>query len=123
MLWHSLVHPVGSGVTVSLAPLWRQVVRQLWREVRGAHSRANLPGIIDMAQYKLPDAKGMDTVVAYGIAAAPHNEAAVQGIHANALLLVVEEAGGICADHRRQPGRPAGGRRREDDRDWQPSHG
>ncbi|MBG0818968.1 hypothetical protein [Planomonospora sp. ID82291] len=96
VLWHSLVHPVGTGVTVSLAPLWRQVVRQLWREVRGAHSRAGLPGIIDMAQYKLPDANGLETVVAYGIAAAPYNEAAVQGIHANQLLLVVEEAGGIA---------------------------
>ncbi|MBG0818780.1 hypothetical protein [Planomonospora sp. ID82291] len=81
VLWHSLIHPVGTGVTVTLAPLWRQVVRQLWREVRGAHSRAGLPGTIDMAQYKLPDANGLDTVVAYGIAAAPYNEAAVQGIH------------------------------------------
>ncbi|WP_449061746.1 hypothetical protein [Planomonospora algeriensis] len=96
VLWHSLVYPVGTGVTVSLAPLWRQVVRQLWREVRGAHSRAGLPGTIDMAQYKLPDANGLETVVAYGIAAAPYNEAAVQGIHANQLLLVVEEAGGIA---------------------------
>ncbi|TMR09082.1 hypothetical protein ETD86_45045 [Nonomuraea turkmeniaca] len=96
VLWHSLIHPVGTGITVSLAPLWRQVVRQLWREVRAAHSRAGLPGTIDMAQYKLPDASGMDTVVAYGLAAAPYNEAAVQGIHANHLLLVVEEAGGIA---------------------------
>ncbi|MFC7723440.1 hypothetical protein [Nonomuraea recticatena] len=96
VLWSSLVHPVGTSVTVSLAPLWRQVVRQLWREVRSAHSRAGLPGTIDMAQYKLPDANGLDTVVAYGIAAAPYNEAAVQGIHANQLLLVVEEAGGIA---------------------------
>lgn len=96
VLWHSLVFPVGTAVTVTLAPLWRQVVRQLWREVRAAHSRAGLPGVIDMAQYKLPDARGMDTVVAYGIAAAPWNEVAVQGIHANKLLLVVEEAGGIA---------------------------
>ncbi|MEU4229543.1 hypothetical protein AB0F17_35045 [Nonomuraea sp. NPDC026600] len=96
VLWHSLIHPVGTGITVSLAPLWRQVVRQLWREVRAAHSRAGLPGVIDMAQYKLPDASGMDTVVAYGLAAAPYNEAAVQGVHANHLLLVVEEAGGIA---------------------------
>ncbi|MER5322389.1 hypothetical protein [Streptosporangium roseum] len=96
VLWHSLVHPVGTGVTVTLAPLWRQVTHQLWREVRGAHSRAGLPGEIDTAQYKLPDANGLLTRVAYGIAAAPHNEAAVQGIHAQFLLLVVEEAGGIA---------------------------
>ncbi|WP_433357714.1 hypothetical protein ACQP25_44865 (plasmid) [Microtetraspora malaysiensis] len=96
VLWHSLVHPVGVGVTVTLAPLWRQVARQLWPEVRGAHARAGLPGQIDMAQYKLPNAAGLDIAVAYGIAAAPTNEAAVQGIHAAQLLLVVEEAGGIA---------------------------
>lgn len=96
VLWHSLVHPVGTGVTVTLAPLWRQVTHQLWREVRGAHSRAGLPGEIDAAQYKLTDANGLLTRVAYGIAAAPHNEAAVQGIHAQYLLLIVEEAGGIA---------------------------
>ncbi|GAB2467844.1 hypothetical protein GCM10027187_40000 [Streptosporangium sandarakinum] len=96
VLWASLVYPVGTNTVVTLAPLWRQVARQLWPEVRAAHTRARLPGTIDMAQYKLPDANGLDTVVAYGIAAAPHNEAAVQGIHAANLLLVVEEAGGIA---------------------------
>ncbi|MGW0486185.1 hypothetical protein [Nonomuraea sp. NPDC003214] len=96
VLWHSLVHPVGTGVTVTLAPLWRQVTHQLWREVRAAHSRAGLPGEIDTAQYKLPDEAGLMTRVAYGIAAAPYNEAAVQGIHGQHLLLVVEEAGGIA---------------------------
>ncbi|MFI9845128.1 hypothetical protein ACIHFD_49475 [Nonomuraea sp. NPDC051941] len=96
VLWHSLVHPVGTGVTVTLAPLWRQVTHQLWREVRAAHTRGNLPGEIDTAQYKLPDEAGLMTRVAYGIAAAPYNEAAVQGIHGQHLLLVVEEAGGIA---------------------------
>ncbi|WP_433542060.1 hypothetical protein ACQP10_37875 (plasmid) [Streptosporangium sandarakinum] len=96
VLWASLVHPVGTTTVVTLAPLWRQVARQLWPEVRAAHTRAGLPGTIDMAQYKMPNALGLDTVVAYGIAAAPTNEAAVQGIHAANLLLVVEEAGGIA---------------------------
>ncbi|MFC4014626.1 hypothetical protein ACFOY2_45900 [Nonomuraea purpurea] len=96
VLWASLVYPVGTNIVVTLAPLWRQVARQLWPEVRAAHTRAGLPGTIDTAQYKLPDKNGLDTVVAYGIAAAPHNEAAVQGIHSANLLLVVEEAGGIA---------------------------
>ncbi|MER5649701.1 hypothetical protein [Streptosporangium sp. NPDC002524] len=96
VLWFSLVNPVGSTTVVTLAPLWRQVSRQLWPEVRGAHTRAGMPGIVDTAQYKLPNAAGVETVVAYGIAAAPYNEAAVQGIHAAQLLLVVEEAGGIA---------------------------
>jgi hypothetical protein len=35
------------------------------------------------------------TVVAYGFRPADNNEAAVQGIHAPHLLIVVDEAGGI----------------------------
>lgn len=96
VLWASLVHPVGTNTVVTLAPLWRQVARQLWPEVRAAHTRAGLPGTIDLTQFKMPDRNGLDTVVAYGIAASPHQEAAVQGIHAANLLLVVEEAGGIA---------------------------
>lgn len=95
VLWWSMVHPVGTAKTVLLAPLWRQVTHQLWPELRRSHSKADLPGVVDMSQMKMPTEKGLDVVVAYGIAAAPHNEAAVQGIHAANLLLVVDEAGGL----------------------------
>jgi hypothetical protein len=94
-LWFSMVHPPGTAKVVTLAPTWRQVVRLLWAEVRVAHSRAGLPGTVDMAQLKIPDASGAEVVVAYGLSAAPWNEAAVQGIHAPKLLLIVDEAGGL----------------------------
>jgi hypothetical protein len=95
VLWMVYTRPPGTAKAVTIAPLWRQVIRQLWPEIRTAHSRAGLPGAVDMGQLKIPDAKGMDFVAAYGIAAAPWNEAAVQGVHAPSLLLVVDEAGGI----------------------------
>jgi hypothetical protein len=95
VLHFAYTHPVGTAKVVTIAPFWRQVVRQLWPEIRSAHSRAGLPGAVDAAQLKLTDAAGMETVVAYGISAPPWNEAAVQGIHAPQLLLVVDEAGGI----------------------------
>jgi hypothetical protein len=94
-LWWSVVHPVGTGLVVILAPLWRQVERQVFPEIRRAHRMNGLPGWVDMTQMKIPSASGVDTVVAYGIAAAPHNEAAVQGIHIPNLLIIVDEAGGI----------------------------
>lgn len=95
-LWFALVHPVGTARVVTTAPLWRQVVRQAWHEIGLAHDRAGvLPGKVDMAQYKLTTEFGRGLVVADGIAAAPHNEAAVQGLHAPRLLLLVDEAGGI----------------------------
>ncbi|MFF4777550.1 hypothetical protein ACFY05_32305 [Microtetraspora fusca] len=94
-LWMSMVHPPGTVKVITLAPTWRQVVRLLWSEVRFAHARAKLPGVVDMAQLKVQTASGMDVVVAYGLSAAPWNEASVQGIHAPRLLLIVDEAGGI----------------------------
>jgi hypothetical protein len=94
-LWFAMTNPPGTAKVVTMAPSWRQVVRLLWSEVRNAHSRAKLPGTVDAAQLKLPDASGKEFVAAYGISAAPWNEAAVQGIHAPRLLLIVDEAGGI----------------------------
>lgn len=94
-LWHSCVHPVGTALTVTLAPRWRQVYRQIWPEVRAAHARSGMPGWVDMAQMKIRDESGMDRVVAYGMPIDPDDETSVQGIHAPNLLVIVDEAGGI----------------------------
>lgn len=95
VLWHSAVHPVGTSIAVTIAPLWRQVQRQVWPELRKAHRKAGLPGQVDQTQLKLTQPNGLQWTAAYGVAANPTNEAAVQGIHASHLLLVVDEAGGI----------------------------
>jgi hypothetical protein len=95
VLWFTAVHPVGQALAITLAPLWRQVEKGLWPEIRGSHRRCGLPGQVDMTQMKAESIDGLDTLMAYGIAAAPHNEAAVQGIHKPKLLLIVDEAGGI----------------------------
>jgi hypothetical protein len=94
-LWFTMTRPPGTALAVTVAPQWRQVIRQLWPEIRNAHSRAALLGTVDATQLKLPDAAGHDVVTAYGLAAPPWNETAVQGIHKASLLLVVDEAGGI----------------------------
>lgn len=94
-LWFSMTRPVGTALVVTIAPQWRQVIRQLWPEIRNAHSRAGLLGTVDATQLKLPDAAGNETVAAYGLAAPPWRETAVQGIHKPHLLLIVDEAGGI----------------------------
>ncbi|HEY1668554.1 MAG TPA: hypothetical protein VGG54_22915 [Trebonia sp.] len=94
-LWRAFTSPVGPTLIVTLAPKWSHVHRQLWPEIRRAHAKAQLPGVVDMAQLKIPSRTGVDTVVAYGKAVQPWDEAAVQGIHAARLLLIVDEAGGI----------------------------
>jgi hypothetical protein len=94
-LWYAYTRPVGTTLVVTIAPQWRQVIRQLWPEVRNAHSHAGLPGTVDATQLKLAAADGTEHVVAYGLSAPPWREAAVQGIHKANLLLIVDEAGGI----------------------------
>lgn len=94
-LWFGATRPVGTALVVTIAPIFRQVARQMWPEIRKAHARAGMPGVVDMTQWKIPTAERLDYTVAYGLSAPPHNEAAVQGIHAPELLLVVDEAGGI----------------------------
>ena len=99
--WFACVHPVGTALTVTTATRLRQVQRQLWPHVRRLHAKAGLPGECDMIQWKMPDINGVSTVVAYGFTAPEHDEAAMQGIHAPKVLLIVDEAGGIS--------RPVGG--------------
>lgn len=94
-LWWASVHPVGTALTVTTATRFRQVQRQLWPHVRRVHAKAGLPGDCDMTQWKMPDQYGVDTTVAYGFSAPEHDEAAMQGIHAPKVLLIVDEAGGI----------------------------
>jgi hypothetical protein len=81
VLWRAFTAPVKPTLIVTLAPKWSQVHRQLWPEIRSAHSRAGLPGAVDMAQLKLTDRDGYEKVVAYGKAVQPWDENAVQGVH------------------------------------------
>lgn len=92
-VWFGAVHPPMDTQIVTTAPRSRQVRSLLWPEIRRAHSRAKypMPGKTDMTQWKVGD----DYLLAYGFSAANASEDAVQGIHANHLLIVIDEAGGI----------------------------
>lgn len=95
-LWWTMVHAPGTALAVTVAPLWRQVVRQMWPEIRRAHARAKLPGQVDTYAMKQRTAdEGLVVVTSYGLVANKHDESATQGIHSPNLLLVVDEAGGI----------------------------
>jgi hypothetical protein len=96
-LWWTMVHAPGTALAVTVAPLWRQVVRQMWPEIRRAHSRANLPGeVATFAMKQRVLETGLEVVTSYGLVANKHDESATQGIHSPHLLLVVDEAGGIA---------------------------
>lgn len=84
---------------ITSAPTSHQVRTILWREIRRRQKEANIPGRISQGQ--VPEWKD-DTgeVIAFGRKPADYldvNEAAAafQGIHADALLIVLDEGSGI----------------------------
>ena len=88
--WWISVHPPGTAIAITTATTFRQVRNIMWANVRRVHNANKLPGEILTTEWKMEG-----TVVAYGFSAANNDEAAVQGIHAPHLLVVVDEAGGI----------------------------
>lgn len=95
-LWRMCVHPFGTSLTVTTATRFRQVQRQLWPHIRTVAKRADLPIQVDTTQAHGIDKHGTRVPIGYGFSAPPHDEAAVQGIHAPRLFIVVDEAGGIA---------------------------
>lgn len=88
--WWVAVHPPGTVRVVTTATTFRQVKGILWPHIRGVVVKHNLPGEVFTTEWKIDG-----EIVADGFSPADHNESAVQGIHAENLLIVVDEAGGI----------------------------
>ncbi len=88
--WWISVHPPGTAMAISTATTFKQVRNIMWAQIRKVHIAHRLPGEILTTEWKMDG-----TVVAYGFRPADNNEAALQGIHAPHLLVVVDEAGGI----------------------------
>ena len=88
--WWVCSHPADRVRVVTTATTFRQVRAVLWPHIRRIHATHNLPGNVLMTEWQIDGIP-----VADGFSPADHNEAAVQGIHAEHLLVVVDEAGGI----------------------------
>ena len=88
--WWVAVHPPDSVRVVTTATTFRQVKSILWPHIRRIVNEHGLPGEVLTTEWKIGQ-----TLVADGFSPADHNESAVQGIHAENLLIVVDEAGGI----------------------------
>lgn len=91
--WWMESHPVGSAFVVSTAPTAAQVSAILWRELNKVHGRAGLRGRINRAGY--PQWYIGNELVGYGRKPSDYDESAFQGIHAEYVLVVIDEAGGI----------------------------
>lgn len=92
--WWIDVHPPAEAFAVTSAPTAHQVSAILWREIRRAHRRGQLPGRViggnGNEQWKL----GED-LVAMGRKPADHDPDGFQGIHDRYVLVVLDEACGI----------------------------
>jgi len=88
--WWVTVHAPDKVRVVTTATTFRQVKSILWPHIRSIVTKHNLPGEVLTTEWKIGS-----TIVADGFSPADHNEAAVQGIHSENLLIVVDEAGGI----------------------------
>jgi len=88
--WWLDTHEPGTAFVVTTAPTFRQVRAILWRYIRRVHKVGKLPGRVNQTEWHLGD-----ELVAFGSKPADHDESAFQGIHAQFVLVIVDEACGV----------------------------
>lgn len=91
--WWIATHPPGSAFVVSTAPSAAQVSAIMWREVTKIHRKAGLVGQINRAGYPQWFIDG--ELVGYGRKPADYEQSAFQGIHAEHVLVIIDEACGV----------------------------
>lgn len=82
------------GIAVTTADTFRQVRDILWRELRRAHRRGDLPGHLPAVECRWENGEAW----AVGIKPDDTNPEGFQGIHGRRVLVVLDEANGISAD-------------------------
>jgi hypothetical protein len=83
------------GIAITTADTFRQVRDILWRELRRAHARGGLPGVIPQVESRWEIA---DTgAFAIGLKPEDNNREGLQGIHGRRVLVVIDEANGVSA--------------------------
>ena len=90
--WWLDTHEPGEAFAVTTAPTAAQVRAILWREIRRAHQKGSLAGLTNQTEWWING-----EMVAFGRKPSDYDQAAFQGIHARAVLVILDEAGGIPA--------------------------
>jgi hypothetical protein len=89
--WWVDTHAPEDTMVVTTAPSLDQVHAILWEEIRGIHSRAGLPGVVQRTDRWVVG----DRLVGMGRKPPDHSESAFQGIHRKYVLVILDEACGI----------------------------
>lgn len=87
-------HRPGEAFVVSTAPTEPQVRAILWREIGRAHSRGKLLGRVTQKEWYMR-VGDVEELVAFGRKPSDYNPDAFQGIHAPAVLVIIDEACGV----------------------------
>ena len=82
------------GIAVTTADTYRQVRDILWRELRRAHRRGELPGTIPAVECRWENGEAW----AVGVKPEDSNAEGFQGIHGRRVLVVLDEANGISPE-------------------------
>ena len=88
--WWLWSHAPGTAFVVSTAPTFEQVRAVLWREIGRAHRKGNLLGRVNQTEWWIGD-----EMVAFGRKPGDTDPSAFQGIHAEYVLVILDEACGI----------------------------
>lgn len=89
--WWIDTHPLGEAYVISTAPSRQQVHSVLWEAMRTIHSKADLPGEIQISDRWVIDGKE----VGIGRRPADHQPHSFQGIHRKYVLMLIDEACGV----------------------------
>lgn len=84
------VHEPGTAFVVTLAPTAHQVKGILWREMRSIARRGGLPGRLNQTEWYIGN-----SLVGFGRSPKDDAPTSVQGIHADQVLGIIDEADGV----------------------------
>lgn len=90
--WWLSVWPPKSAACMTTATSGAQVKALLWKEIGRAHDRGQLPGRLNLTEWWYDR-----EVVGMGRKPAEYNATAIQGLHAERVLGVIDEATGVPA--------------------------
>lgn len=88
--WWLDAHRPGTAFVVTSAPTGDQVKGILWREIGRAHRRLQLPGRVNLTEWYIGN-----ELVGFGRKPNDYEPTAFQGIHAEYVLVILDEACGI----------------------------
>ena len=88
--WWMATHQTGDAFLVTTAPTGRQVRNILWREIARAHRQGGLPGRLNLTEWWIDQ-----EIVGFGASPSDYDPTTFQGIHARAVLVVIDEACGV----------------------------